>query len=71
MVTIGLFDILTDVMTMSSFRDAPLKGHLERLKRIYGYLSKMRHTAMIHIHTEEPDNEHDWGKFVYGEVNGQ
>ena len=73
MVTIGRFDILTAVMTMSSSRAAPRKGHLERLKRIYGYLSKMRHAA-IRIRTEEPDYsdlpdlEHDWARSVYGEV---
>jgi hypothetical protein len=35
-VKIGRFDISTAVMTMSGFRIAPIKGHLERLKRIYG-----------------------------------
>jgi hypothetical protein len=39
MVTIGRYDILTAVMTMSSFRAAPQAGHLERLKRIYGFNS--------------------------------
>jgi hypothetical protein len=29
MVSIGRFDILTSVMTMSGFRVAPRKGHLE------------------------------------------
>jgi hypothetical protein len=74
MVTIGRFDILTSVMTMSGFRVAPRKGHLEGLKRIYGYLSKVRHAA-IRIRTEEPhysdlpEIEHDWSRSVYGEVN--
>jgi hypothetical protein len=53
-VSIGRFDVITAVMTMSGFRVAPRKGHLDRLKRIYGYLSKMRH-ASIRIRTEEPD----------------
>jgi hypothetical protein len=59
------FDILTAVMTMSSFRAAPRVGHLEKLKRIYGFPSKMRH-AVLWICTEEqkyldlPDLEHDW-----------
>jgi hypothetical protein len=39
---------------MSGFRVAPHQGHLERLKKIYGYLSKIRH-ASIQIRTEEPD----------------
>jgi hypothetical protein len=64
-VTIGRFDINTAVMTMSGFRMAPRIGHLNRLRRIYGYLSKMRY-ASIRIRTEEPDysdlpdNTHDW-----------
>ena len=40
-VTIGRYDVMTAVMTMSGFRVAPRHGHLERLKRIYGYLAKM------------------------------
>ena len=44
-VSIGRFDIHTAVMTMSGFRVAPRHGHLERVKRIYGYLSKMKHLA--------------------------
>jgi hypothetical protein len=73
MVTIGWFDIITAVVTMSSFRAAPRKGHLDRLKRIYGYLAKMRHAGIL-IRTEEPDYsdlpdlEHDWSKSVYGEI---
>jgi hypothetical protein len=73
MVTIGQFDILMAVMTMSSFRAAPQVGHLERLKRIYGFLSKMRH-AVLRIGTEEPDYsdlpdlEHDWSRSFYGEI---
>jgi hypothetical protein len=72
-VTIGRFDINTAVMTMSGFRMAPRIGHLNRLKRIYGYLSKMRY-ASIRVRTEEPDYsdlpEHtvDWSYSVYGNV---
>ena len=72
-VTIGRFDINTAVMTMSGFRMAPRIGHLNRLKRIYGYLSKMRY-ASIRIRTEEPDYSDipeltfDWSYSVYGNV---
>ena len=31
-VTLGRFDIITAVMTMSGFRLAPRSGHLDRLK---------------------------------------
>jgi hypothetical protein len=41
-VTIGGFpDIHIAVMTMSGFRIAPRVGYLDRLRHIYGYLSKM------------------------------
>jgi hypothetical protein len=53
-VTIGRFDIHTAVMTMSGFRMAPRVGHLNRLKRIYGYQLKMKHSS-IRVRTEEPD----------------
>jgi hypothetical protein len=53
-ILLGRFDIVVAIMTMSAFRSAPRKGHLDRVKRIHGYLSKMRHSA-IQIHTEKPD----------------
>jgi len=53
-IQIGRFDISTAVMTLSRFRAMPRQGHLERVKRIHGYLSKMRH-ATIKIRTETPD----------------
>ena len=72
-VSIGRFDIHTAVMTMSGFRVAPRRGHLDRAKRICGYLSKMKHGA-IRIRTEEPDYsdipnfEHNWSQSIYGNV---
>jgi hypothetical protein len=75
-VTIGRLDITTAVMTMSGFRIAPRIGHLDRLRRIYGYLSKMRH-ACIRVRTEEPDYSdlpelnHDWSRSVYGEFTSE
>jgi hypothetical protein len=73
-ISIGRFDVATAVMTMSGFRVAPRQGHLDRVKRIYGYLSKMRH-AVIRIRTEEPDYsdlpdmKYDWSRSVYGELS--
>ncbi|GAX13599.1 hypothetical protein FisN_14Lh370 [Fistulifera solaris] len=70
-ITIGRFDIMTAVMTLSSFRAAPRRGHLERAKRIYGYLFCMRNAAIC-IRTKEPDFSaipdpgHDWKYSVYG-----
>jgi hypothetical protein len=45
-VSIGRIDITTAVMTLSGFRTAPRIGHLDRAKRVYGYLYKMKY-AMI------------------------
>ena len=69
-IQIGRFDIATATMTLSRFRAAPRKGHLERVKRVCGYLSKMRH-AIIRIRTEEPDYstipklKYDWTYTCY------
>jgi hypothetical protein len=73
LVSLGRFDIATAVMTMSSFRATPRVGHLDRMKRIYGYVSKMRHAA-IRFRTGVPDYsaipvpDNDWAKSIYGDV---
>ena len=72
-ITLGRFDIATAVMSMSSFRVAPRQGHLERLKRVCGHLSKFRN-ACIRARTDEPDcsdlpkHQCDWARSVHGEV---
>jgi hypothetical protein len=53
-VSLGRFDIATAVMTMSGYRIAPREGHLERLKRLVGYLIKMK-LAAIRVRVQEPD----------------
>ena len=71
-VTLGRFDILVSVMCMSRFRVEPREGHLERLKRIYGYLRKFPKGA-IRFRTGIPPNEelfgemeeHSWMYTVY------
>ena len=73
-ISLGRFDISVAVMTMSSYRTAPRIGHLERLKRVTGYLVKMRQGA-IRIRTEKPDYsqvpnpDYDWTRTVYGNVS--
>ena len=73
MISLGRFDIHTATMTMSRFRAAPRKGHLERLKRMYGYLKKFS-SATICVRVEEPDfaelpdQNFDWTHSVYGHV---
>eukprot|EP00984_Skeletonema_dohrnii_P026367 scaffold15707_cov94-Skeletonema_dohrnii-CCMP3373.AAC.1 len=65
LIALGRFDIGVHVMTLSSFRAQPRQGHLDRIKRIYGYVCKMKHAA-IRYRTEMPDVtdftfvERDW-----------
>ena len=72
-IQIGRFDITTPVMTLSRFRAAPRFGHLERVKRIYGYLRKMKHARIV-IRTDEPDfsafpeKHYDWTYTCYGDT---
>jgi hypothetical protein len=37
-ISLGRFDIFTSTMSMSRWQIAPRKGHLDRLKRMYGFL---------------------------------
>ena len=53
-ISLGRYDIQCAVMSMSSFRVAPRKGHLERLKRICGYISKFQ-DFKIRFRTHLPD----------------
>ena len=72
-VTLGRFDIAVAVMTMSSFRVAPRQGHLDRIKRITGYLLRMKN-GFIRVRTDLPDYtemppvKHDWSHTMYGDV---
>ena len=72
-VSLGRLDISTAVMTLSSFRSSPREGHMNRVKRIYGYLYKFKHSA-IRIRTGHPNlsnlprNEYNWENSVYGNV---
>ena len=72
-ITLGRYNILAQVMSMSRFRLAPRIGHLERMKRLYGYLAKTKHFA-IRYRTKEPDyshlpkEEYEWTRTVYGNV---
>jgi len=72
-VQIGRIDITTAVVTMSSFRCMPRRGHMDQLKRIYGYLFHMSQAA-IRFRVDEPDYSglhdqvFDWAT-VYGDVS--
>lgn len=73
LITLGQFNIATAVMSMSRFRVAPREGHLDRLKRMYGYVKKMKNGA-IQVRVDEPDHsglptkDHSWETSVYGNV---
>ena len=60
-------------MTMSSFRAAPRRGHLDRLRRIYGYISHMKNLRLA-FRTDMPDlsgaprRKFDWSESVYGKT---
>ena len=72
-ISIGRIDITVAVMTLSSFRELPRRGHMDRAKRVVGYLSKMKEGG-IRYRTELPDYSeietpvYDWAHTVYGEV---
>ena len=57
LVTLGRFDIHTQVTILCRFRSAPRKGHLERLQRIYGYIKMTKHYS-VRYRTNEPDNSY-------------
>ena len=59
-------------MIMSKFCGAPRRGHLDIMKRIYGYFCKYRHYK-IRFRVDEQDylnvpdiKNHDWEHSVYG-----
>ena len=72
-VALGRLDITTSVMTMSGFRVVSWKGHMEKVKWIYGYLQN-NNNAVIQIRLDVPDcsdiveQDFSWENSVYGEV---
>jgi hypothetical protein len=59
---------------MSSFRVAPRQGHLDCLRRMYGYLTRnpagaTRFCVKISNHEQIANpNQYDWSSFIYGNV---
>ena len=53
-MSLGRWDIAVHVMTLSGFCIAPRKGHLDGVKRIIGFLSKMRF-GVTRFHVEATD----------------
>ena len=54
LISLGYFDIAVHFMSLSRFRAQPRKGHLDRAKRIVGYLLFLPDGAII-FSTGEPD----------------
>lgn len=69
-VSLGRLDINVHIMSLGSFRCQPRVGHLEMLKRLYGYLRKFK-SATIRFRTGLPDTtdmefeEYDWSRSPY------
>ena len=70
LITLGRFDISVGVATMGSFRAAPRKGHLDRLKRIFlGYIKhypdgaiRFRTGVPAHESYSTPPINNDWAQ---------
>ena len=45
-VTLGIFDACTTVMTLSILGEAPRRGHLDRARIIIGYLVRMKYSGI-------------------------
>jgi hypothetical protein len=68
-VSLCRFDIHCAVMTLGRFRVAPKQGHLDRAKRVYGYLSRfpdgaIRFRTGVPAQVEAP--KYEWMQSVYG-----
>jgi hypothetical protein len=71
LISLGRFDVSSAVTGLSTFRSAPREGHLERAKRVVGYVAKFK-SAALRFRTSVPDYSHlsskreNWEKSVYG-----
>jgi hypothetical protein len=70
LISLGRFDVSSAVAALSTFRSKPLIGHLERAKRVVGYVAKYKGAA-LRFRVGRPDYSHlpqkveDWEKSVY------
>ena len=73
-VTLSRFDVAHACMSLGRFRANPRQGHLDRLKRVVGYMKRKPNCA-IRFRTGVPDYEttfgsdpirYDWMETVYG-----
>ena len=77
MISLVHFDLCEAIMSLSRFRHSPRRGHLDRLKRVCGYIRQFPHCS-IRFHTHIPPHEahytsqptyHEWMDTVYGPVS--
>ena len=54
LVTLGRFDLYSQVAMMSRFRASPRQGHMDRLKRVYSYEIRMGDYA-FRFRGDQPD----------------
>ena len=73
LVTLGRFDLYSQVATISRFRTTPRQGHMDRLKRIYAYAFRTKFDV-VRFRTDQPgksflpEQNFDWTYSVYGDV---
>ena len=77
MISLVRFDLCEAIMSLSRFRHCPRRGHLDRLKRVCGYIRQFPHCS-IRFRTHIPPHEahytsqptyHEWMDTVYGPVS--
>ena len=73
-ITLGRWDVQTAVMSLSSFRSKPRKGHMLRARRVCAYINRFKHYK-IRFRVDEPDlsdldsiTKMDWSKDVYEDL---
>jgi hypothetical protein len=73
LITLGRFDIMQATVSLSSFHSLPRQGHLERAKRVFGYVAKF-HDAVIRVRPGTPNfididevhPDYEWAHSVCG-----
>ena len=73
LITLGRLDVMQAVTALSAFRGAPRQGHMDRAKRIFGYVDKYKE-AGIRVRRGMPDyreldkiyKKYYWSTKVYG-----
>ena len=73
-VSIGILDVATADMSLSGYCLIPRAGHMERAKRVIGYLAKMKHVVIrfrtgLSDYSDIPHMKYDWEHSVCGNVN--